>query len=419
MIVPALIVSGIVMDVRSAAAAPTGRRGVRHPAVTAGLWALALAACTHLVLRSYLDDRYIVDFRALQDGATRFWNDVSVYDDPWFLLTPSGLLAVLPFGRLGPDVGFVVWNTISIIAAGVGIVCSLRLVGARLSGPVAAVTTLLLCLSESLTSTLVLGNLNNSLLLALGAGYLLAEVRGRTVLAGVLLGASLAVKPVFVLLLVIPLLRRGWSTLAWSISIPVVLNILGLALVPVRSDFIHVTIPKLLHAREGFNNSLWAVGTFLDVPGGAILAARVLVLVLAGAAVWRLRPLEDAVLRLATSYGVLVLATFLVSSLSQAYYSLFLVPFFLTVARAGSALRTPVAWVAVYLFAAQDSWSIPRSPGWTETFGVIRWPLGWVLLFGVAVLWALRAAPAPGRDVADVSSRDVADAVPTGRPMPQ
>jgi arabinofuranan 3-O-arabinosyltransferase len=383
--------------------------------LTAVLWVLAVGACAHLVARSYLQERYLIDFRALHDGATRFWDGVSVYDDPWFLLTPSGLLAMLPFGLLGPGAAFVLWNTLSIAAIVTGVVCALRIVGASLTGPVAAVTTLLLCVSESVTETLRLGNLNNSLLLALGAGFLLAELRGRVVLAGVLLGLSLALKPVLVLLLLLPLLRRGWRTVAWAISLPVALNVLGLALVPVPSDFFDVTVPNLLHARELWNNSLWAFGTYLDAPGWSILAARVLVLALAVTAVWRLRAIEDEVLRITTSYGVLVLATFLASSLSQAYYSLFLVPVLLTVVRAGSALRTPVAWLAVYLFGTQDSWQLPLPPEWTVHVGVSRWPIGWLVLFAVLVVWALRPATPRREEPAADPHRRIAARTPEPR----
>ena len=366
--------------------------------LTVVLWVLAVGACAQLVARSYLQERYLIDFRVLHEGATRFWDGASVYGDPWFLLTPSGLLAMLPFGLLGHGAAFVIWNTLSIVALVTGVVCALRIVGAPLTGPVAAVTTVLLCVSESVTETLRLGNLNNSLLLALGAGFLLAELRGRVVLAGVLLGISLALKPVLVLLLLLPLLRRGWRTVAWAISIPVALNVLGLALVPVPSDFFDVTVPNLLHAREQYNHSLWAFGAYLGAPGWSVLAARVLVLVLAGMAVWRLRSLEDAVLRLTTSYGILVLATFLVSSLSQAYYSVILLPLLLTVVRAGSALRSPVAWVAVYLFATQDSLRIPVPPGWDLHYGFGRFPVGWLLLFAVLVVWALRPATLRRKD---------------------
>lgn len=390
---------------------PDGRVRWRR-ALTAVLWVLALGASAELVARSYLQDRYLIDFRALHDGATRFWDGTSVYGDPWFLLTPSGLLALLPFGLVGQGAAFVLWNTLSIVAVMTGVACALRLVGVPLTGPVAAVTTLLLCVSESVTETLRLGNLNNSLLLALGAGFLLAERRGRVVLAGVLLGLSLALKPVLVLLLLLPLLRRGWRTLGWAISLPVALNVLGLALVPVPSDFFDVTVPNLLQARELWNHSLWAFGAYLGAPGWSVLGARVLVLVLAGVAVWRLRLLDDAVLRLTTSYGVLVLATFLASSLSQAYYSLILVPVLLTVVRAGSALRSPVAWVAVYLFATLDSWRIPVPAGWDMHYGFGRFPVGWLVLFAVLVVWALRPATLRREELeADPHSREPRSAI--------
>ena len=386
-----------------------------RPVAVAGLWLLAVVACAHLVLRSYAADRYVIDFRVLQDGATRFWDGGSVYSDPWFLLTPSGLLAMLPFGLVGPAAGFAVWNTLSIAAAAVGVVCSLRFVGAPLSGPAAAAATLGICLSESLTSTLLLGNLNNSLLLALGAGFLLADLRERTVVAGVLLGLSLALKPVLVLLLLIPLLRRRWPTLGWAIGIPLVLNVLGLALLlPRASDFFTVTVPHLLGGRRTWNNSLWSMGMHFGLPEWSIVAARLLVVVLMGVAVWRLRRVEDAVLRSATTFGVLALGTFMASSLSQAYYSVLLVPLLLTVVRAGAAVRTPAAWIAVYLFAAPDSWTPDRHPGWTQDFGDLRWTAGWAILFSVLVAWSLARVPRTDRGAGAADSV----MVPVQTPVP-
>jgi arabinofuranan 3-O-arabinosyltransferase len=85
--------------------------------------------------------------------------------------------------------------------------------------------------------------------------------------------------------------------------------------------------------------------------------------------------------------------TFLASSLSQAYYSLFLLPLLVTVVRAGSVMRSPVAWVAVCLFAGQVSWTFPGYPGLTHGFGVAQFTLAWALLFVVLVTWVLRSAP--------------------------
>jgi hypothetical protein len=50
---------------------------------------VAVVACAQLVVRSHVQDRYLVDFRALHDRAVRFWHGVSVYADPRFLLTPA------------------------------------------------------------------------------------------------------------------------------------------------------------------------------------------------------------------------------------------------------------------------------------------------------------------------------------------
>jgi len=363
-------------------------------ALSAVLWPLAIMVMANLVFRSYVEVRTDVDFRALRDGAVRFVDGVSVYADPHFLLTPSGLLVVAPFGVLSHDPSFLVWNTLSVLAALAGVAMSVKLIGGRLLGPLTAVVVLGFALTESLTLTLVLGNLNNTLLLALGAGFLLAETRRRWVLAGVLLGVALAVKQLFVLLLLIPLLRRGWLTIAWAVAIPAVANVIGFLVVPVRQDFLNVTVPNLLRARPNINSSLWAVGTRFGVPELALTAARGIVLVVAVLVVWRLRHVADPVVRVGTSYLVLLTAMYLASSLSETYYSMTLLPALLLVARrAGSPLRNPLAWFAVYGFFAFDLWTLPQAPNRSMDLAFSRTAIAWSLLLVVIVVWTLRHAP--------------------------
>ncbi len=378
--------------------------------LSAALWPLSLASFAHLVFRSYVEPRNLFDFRTLYDGAVRFLDGASAYGDPWFLLTPSGLLIVAPFGLFDHDTGFAVWNTLSIAACLIGVALTLRFIGVSLRGPVAAGTLLALSLSEGLTSTLIFGNLNNTLLLALGAGFLLAERRGRSVLAGVLLGLSLAVKPVLILLVFIPLLRRGWYSLAWAAVIPAVLNVLGFLVTPHRDDFLRVTVPALVESRPDYNTSLTAVGAYFGVPEPALTALRLLVLAVALMVVWRLRTLEDTVLRLGVTYAVLLLATFLGASLSQMYYSILLLPLLLTVIRSTSPMYSPVAWLGVYLFSSLNYWALPGRPGPTEAFAVSRATIGWILLFGVLAVWALRrpqvARPASSSLLDDAEGSD-------------
>ena len=378
---------------------PAERLRAAAPPAAGALWALALGFFADLVLRSYTLDRTIGDFDILHQGAVRLLEGRSVYADPLFLLTPSGLAVVAPFGLGEAHPAFLTWNTLSVLASLVGVACTARFAGAAVTGPVGAALLLGLALSESLTSTLLLGNLNNSLLLALGSAYLLAERRDRRVLAGVLLGLALAVKPVLLLVLLVPLLRRRWSTLGWAVAVPAVSNLVGLALVPQRGDFLDVTVPGLLEARSTANSSIWAVGTSLGLPGWAVALLRVLVLLVALAAAWRLRSHPDPVLRLGVGYGLLLLATFLGSSLSQGYYSLLLLPLLVTVVRDGSPVRNPLSWLAVYLFMALDPWPDPRLPQFFADLVVARWTLGWLVLFAVLAAWALAGAGRPrGRD---------------------
>lgn len=380
-----------------------GGPAVRDRALSWVLWPLTLLSAANLALRSYTVDRPIGDFYILHDGAVRLVERGQVYLDQFFLLTPSALFFVGPFGWLDQRPAFLVWNTVALLATLVGIACATRFLGASLAGPVPAAMLLGLSLSESLSSTLLLGNLNNALLLALGSGYLLAERQDRRVLAGVLLGLSLAVKPVLVLVLLLPLLRRQWRTLAWAVGVPAVLNLAGLALLRDPGDFFSVALPNLLDARQAANSSLWAVGTVLGVPEPVVSVLRVLVLGVALAAVWRLRTHPDGVLRLGVGYGVLVLATFLGSSLSQGYYSMLVLPLLATALRPGSPLRNPLAWVAVYLFFSQDTWDVPQLPRLTADYALAHWTIGWVLLFTVLVVWCLRGHR-PSGDPGDQSS---------------
>ena len=399
--------------------APGGRGGAAarsaSPARVLGgvLWTLALVNLADLVYRSYVATRDDVDFRALYDGASRFVDGSSVYADPYFLLTPSGLLAMVPFGFLERDTAFIVWNTVSVAAAAAGVVLSLRFARVPLRSPLAAGLVLALSLTPPLTHTLMFGNLNNSVVLALGAGCLLALRDDRRVLAGVLLGLSLALKPLLVLVLVIPLLRRQWSTVAWAIALPVLLNVVGFLVTPFREDFLEVTVPELLTARPDFNSSLWAVGHHFDVPEPVVLVVRLAVVLVALFAVWRLRAAGDAVLGLASAYGILLLATFLSAALSQGYYALLLLPLLATAGRRGSPLVSPVAWLGVALFAGVDEWRFP-DPDVTAGFTQVRPALGWALLFTVLVAAALRRTA--GRDAA--GSRDDGDHVGAGSADP-
>jgi arabinofuranan 3-O-arabinosyltransferase len=202
----------------------------------------------------------------------------------------------------------------------------------------------------------------------------------------------LAIKPVLVLVLLVPLVRSRWRTVAWAIAVPAVSNLVGLALVPDRQDFFSVTVPALLTARVEANSSLWAIGTYFGVPPWLTAAARLLVLVAVVVSVWRLRRHPDHTVGLGVSYALLLLAAFLCFSLGQGYYSLFLVPAFATAVVPGSPFRHPSAWLAGYLCLTLDVWNAPQFPDASFDFYVVHWTAGWLLLIAVLLVWSLRTA---------------------------
>lgn len=136
------------------------------------------------------------------------------------------------------------------------------------------------------------------------------------------------------------------------------------------------------------------MGTRFGVPELVLTAVRGIVLVVAVLVVWRLRHVADPVVRVGTSYLVLLTAMYLASSLSETYYSMTLLPALLLVARrAGSPLRNPLAWIAVYGFFAFDLWTLPQAPNRSMDLAFSRTAIAWSLLLVVIVVWTLRHAP--------------------------
>ena len=81
-----------------------------------------------------------------------------------------------------------------------------------------------------------------------------------------------------------------------------------------------------------------------------------------------------------TSSGVLLVASWLVLSLGQAYYSMTLFPFLMTVVLRNSVIRNWPAWLAVYGFLTADKWLMWRWPTTGRTLEHLRVTWGWSLL---------------------------------------
>lgn len=84
-----------------------------------------------------------------------------------------------------------------------------------------------------------------------------------------------------------------------------------------------------------------------------------------------------------TSSGVLLIATFLVTSLGQGYYSMMLFPFLMSVVLPNSVIRNWVAWLAIYGFMTMDRWLLIH---WLTTGRFLEYmkiTYGWSLMLVV------------------------------------
>jgi len=366
---------------RSVGSAATDRR------LNAVLRPLAVASFVAVVARS-LPGESAYDFSTLYNGATSFLHGHPVYVDSGYVLTPSGLLLSSPLGLLPRQTGRELLVLLTAACAiGAGLVV-LRMLDRSWRSPVGAAVLLGLALSETVTFTMVLGNIN-TVLAVLVALALWGQTRGRDLPAGVALGLAVALKPIAGPLLLLPLIGRRWRCLAVAVALTTVTNIVGILLVAAPEQFLHVTLPDLTSVRPAFNVSAGYAGLYLGLPHLVVLAVRVAIAALALASVWWSQRVPDAALRLSVQAGALSLGVFLVSSLSETYWSIVVLPLLLTVVRPSSPMHSWVAWLGVYLFATQDVWPTqPLLPHVGQAFAQLHPTVGWLLLLLAVVSWS-------------------------------
>ncbi|MHA2789122.1 glycosyltransferase 87 family protein [Corynebacterium sp. S7] len=337
------------------------------------------------------------DFTTVQAAARRFVERVPVYDeiyhhvDPHYLYNPGATLLLSPLGIVAdPDVirpWFILANAIAIIVA---LAILTRMVGYRLSSPLFPISIALAFLTESVTSTLVFSNINGILLLAL-VGFLWLFLNRRSWLAGIVLGLAIVVKPMFLPLLFLPLVKLDWKALIGGIAVPVLLNVIAWPLTPGASAYRTELVPYLGETRDYANSSLAGFAVYFGMPGWLewalwiFLAACVAVAVLGLA---RFRH-TDELLWATTSAAVLLTGVFLLSSLGQAYYSMMLFPAMFTAVSRVSLFHNPMAWVGAVLCLAPATWYSPHFPTtgtWLTTFLPM---VGWATLLIAAATWVV------------------------------
>ncbi|MCW2649453.1 MAG: hypothetical protein JWR32_429 [Mycobacterium sp.] len=355
------------------------------------LWPLAIMFIIH---RSYVlgSTGYITDdFGPVYRAVINFkhgwdiYNEHLQYVDPHYLYPPGATLLLAPFGYLPVQAArywFIVISTVAIIVAACFLV---RLFNFRItSAALPALLAAMFC-TESVTNTLVFTNVNGCILLleVLFFRWLLDRKVGHQWWAGVAIGLTLVIKPTLAPLLLLPLLNRQWRALVTAFAVPVAFNLAAWPLSADPIDFFKRTLPYILGTRDYFNSSILGNGVYYGLPMWLIVFLRILFTVLAVGAMWllyRYYRTRDPLFWMATSSGVLLLWSFLVLSLGQAYYSMMLFPFLMTVVLPNSVIRNWPAWLGIYGFMTIDKWLLWNWPTTGRTLEYLRVTCGWSLV---------------------------------------
>jgi arabinofuranan 3-O-arabinosyltransferase len=361
------------------------------------LWPLAILFIIHrsyvLATNGYITDDYGPVYRAVINLKMGWdiYNEHFNYVDPHYLYPPGGTLLMAPFGYLPVDASrywFITFNTVAIIIAACLLV---RLF--RFSLTSVALPALLVAMfsTESVINTLVFGNINGCILLleVLFFRWLLDGEESHQWWAGVAIGLSLVVKPLLGPLLLLPLLNRQWRPLVTAFAVPLLFNLMAVFSPVARfrvkdpMNFVTGTLPYIFTTRDYFNSSIQGNGVYYGLPGWLIVLLRIVFAALAVASLWllyRYYRTRDPLFWMATSSGVLLIASYLVLSLGQGYYSMMLFPFLMTVVLRNSVIRNWPAWLAIYGFMSADRWLLGHWPTTGRYLEYMKFTYGWCLM---------------------------------------
>ncbi|MBF6329759.1 glycosyltransferase family 87 protein [Nocardia transvalensis] len=351
------------------------------------LWPFAVMTVLHRIVVKATNFTITDDFAPVYRASLAFLNHRAVYNenfdyvDPHYLYPPSGTLLIAPLAIIDPEKSkwcFMGLNALAIILAWYLL---LRLFKFRLSSPAAPLLLLLMFLSETVMNTLAFGNVNGVVLLAEVVFIHLLLAR-RDLLAGVVMGLTIAVKPTLAPLLLIPLARRQWQVFITSLGVPLVLNVIAWPLITDPMDFVRRTLPYLLENRDYFNSAIVGNAGYYGLPEWLTWGMRIVMGVLVLISLWLLYRYyrNDELFFVCTASGVILTAWFLLSGLGQQYYSMMLFPFLMTVVLRNSVLRNWPAWLAIFGFMTYDKWLLDHWQSTGRALEYLRVTFGWGLL---------------------------------------
>jgi alpha-1,2-mannosyltransferase len=270
---------------------PIIRRATIAQWTVAGLLVLA-SVVTTVVLHVRHPDALVTllpstDMRELHVDFDTFWHSAvaltqgdDIYETPAKLtnLNPP-LLSVLlvPFAWLDPLTAYRIFATLTLLLVVASVLAATREL--RLSRPVTALVTIAVLASSPLHGTLVLGQIYPLLLAALVAGWI-AERRGGPVLAAVLYGVAVALKPSLAPVLLLAAVQRRWVPMWAGLVSAASATLLGVLVAGPSSGFEWLRIAVTEPVPDTVDNaSLPGLAVRFGVPAavGTVLGVAVLV----------------------------------------------------------------------------------------------------------------------------------------------
>lgn len=375
--------------------------------VTASVVATVWLSLTHPLLAAVIPlpdvPQNHVDFDTFWNSAVALLHGRDIYATPAKLtnLNPPLLTVLLaPFGLLDALTGYHIWVVLVLVLVFGSMGAVAREL--RLRPGVTALALLGVLASSSLHGTLVLGQIYPLLLAGLVAGWI-ADRHGRPVLAAVLFGVVVALKPSLAPILLLLAVQRRWVSLRAGVVAATSATLLGVLVCGPSSgvEWLHIAfaapVPNTVD-----NASLPGLAVRFGLPSSVGQVAGMAVL--AGTLMWVGRHRHRLPLT-GTALFTVVAAGLLCSPIAWHNYGMLLFPgvFTLIALHRGAAASAMLALAAVPV-----SWNAPDAPG--GLLGMVGGSLYLAILVGYWIVLAgsasLTVAPAePPAVVAEVAAR--------------
>lgn len=362
-------------------------------------WPLAIILMAHRFFILAINGSVTDDFTTVYSALRRFIEGTPVYNeiyhhvDPHYLYNPGATLLLAPLGLITDftlaRLAFIAVNLVAIVLA---LALLTRMAGFSLRSMVWPLSIALAMLTETVQNTLIFSNINGILLLML-ALFLWCVIHQKSWIAGLIIGLAILVKPMFLPLLFLPLVKKQWGVLIIGALVPVAFNLAAWPLVPGASDYLTRTVPYLGETRDFANSSLPGLSVYFGMPGWMELTWFLVFGFMVGIAVLALLRFRNTepFFWAATTSGILLTGVFFLSSLGQMYYSMMIFPMIFTLLTPRSVFHNWVSWVAAFLFLTPSTFASPHWPDMARWMEFFRATAGWGLLIAVtfvsAVIW--------------------------------